>query len=123
MNPTANGVPAIRLDPLQGDDVSGPPRGASAGPRRRRFGRKSQQAITQGLDEDRRLAAGEDHAPQPAPRLRAYSRETVIAEKFQALVMLGHANSHMKTSMRSGCSVLRSTIFARGPSSDHVASL
>jgi predicted nucleotidyltransferase component of viral defense system len=32
----------------------------------------------------------------PAPRLRAYARETVIAEKFQAMVMLGHANSRMK---------------------------
>lgn len=32
----------------------------------------------------------------PAPRLRAYARETVIAEKFQALVALGRANSRMK---------------------------
>jgi predicted nucleotidyltransferase component of viral defense system len=32
----------------------------------------------------------------PAPRLRAYPRETVIAEKFQARVMLGRANSRMK---------------------------
>ncbi|MFO7763105.1 MAG: nucleotidyl transferase AbiEii/AbiGii toxin family protein, partial [Wenzhouxiangellaceae bacterium] len=32
----------------------------------------------------------------PAPRIRAYSRETVIAEKFQAIVMLGRANSRMK---------------------------
>lgn len=32
----------------------------------------------------------------PAPRLRAYARETVIAEKFQAMVALGHANSRMK---------------------------
>jgi predicted nucleotidyltransferase component of viral defense system len=32
----------------------------------------------------------------PAPRLRAYSRETVIAEKFQAMVALGRANSRMK---------------------------
>lgn len=32
----------------------------------------------------------------PAPRLRVYARETVIAEKFQAIVMLGHANSRMK---------------------------
>ncbi|MDK1388829.1 nucleotidyl transferase AbiEii/AbiGii toxin family protein [Sinorhizobium sp. 8-89] len=32
----------------------------------------------------------------PAPRLRAYARETVIAEKFQAMVMLGRANSWMK---------------------------
>ena len=31
-----------------------------------------------------------------APRLRAYSRETVIAEKFQAMVHLGRANSRMK---------------------------
>jgi hypothetical protein len=28
--------------------------------------------------------------------LRAYPRETVIAEKFQAMVMLGRANSRMK---------------------------
>jgi predicted nucleotidyltransferase component of viral defense system len=32
----------------------------------------------------------------PAPRLRAYPRETVIAEKFQAIVALGRANSRMK---------------------------
>ena len=32
----------------------------------------------------------------PAPRLRAYARETVIAEKFQAMVALGGANSRMK---------------------------
>ena len=32
----------------------------------------------------------------PAPRLRAYPRETVIAEKFQAMVHLGRANSRMK---------------------------
>jgi len=32
----------------------------------------------------------------PKPRLRAYARETVIAEKFQAMVALGHANSRMK---------------------------
>ena len=30
------------------------------------------------------------------PRLRAYPRETVIAEKFQAMVYLGRANSRMK---------------------------
>jgi hypothetical protein len=33
---------------------------------------------------------------QPSPRLRAYPRETVIAEKFQAMVVLGRANSRMK---------------------------
>src|SRR3990167_6196250 len=32
----------------------------------------------------------------PAPKLRAYARETVIAEKFQAMVALGRANSRMK---------------------------
>ena len=32
----------------------------------------------------------------PAPHLRSYSRETVIAEKFHAMVMLGRANSRMK---------------------------
>ena len=32
----------------------------------------------------------------PAPILKAYPRETVIAEKFQAMVMLGMANSRMK---------------------------
>lgn len=33
---------------------------------------------------------------QPAPKLRAYARETVIAEKLQAMVALGRANSRMK---------------------------
>ena len=32
----------------------------------------------------------------PVPQLRAYRRETVIAEKFQAMVLLGRANSRMK---------------------------
>jgi predicted nucleotidyltransferase component of viral defense system len=32
----------------------------------------------------------------PAPRLHAYARETVIAEKFQVMVALGLANSRMK---------------------------
>jgi hypothetical protein len=32
----------------------------------------------------------------PAPRLRVYARETVIAEKFHAMVALGRANSRMK---------------------------
>ncbi len=32
----------------------------------------------------------------PSPRLRACARETVIAEKFQAMVALGRANSRMK---------------------------
>lgn len=32
----------------------------------------------------------------PAPNLRAYAVETVIAEKFQAIVALGRANSRMK---------------------------
>lgn len=32
----------------------------------------------------------------PAPLLRAYPRETVVAEKYQALVFLGMANSRMK---------------------------
>ena len=32
----------------------------------------------------------------PSPRLRGYARETVVAEKFQAIVDLGMANSRMK---------------------------
>lgn len=32
----------------------------------------------------------------PSPRLRTYPKETVIAEKFQAMVHLGMANSRMK---------------------------
>jgi predicted nucleotidyltransferase component of viral defense system len=32
----------------------------------------------------------------PAPRLRVYPRESVVAEKFQAMVALGRANSRMK---------------------------
>lgn len=33
---------------------------------------------------------------QPAPLLRAYARETVVAEKFQAMVMIGQANTRLK---------------------------
>jgi predicted nucleotidyltransferase component of viral defense system len=33
---------------------------------------------------------------QPSPRLKAYARETVIAEKFQAMVLLGLANTRYK---------------------------
>ena len=32
----------------------------------------------------------------PAPRVRAYSRETVVAEKFEAMVKLGQLNSRMR---------------------------
>lgn len=32
----------------------------------------------------------------PSPRIRAYPPETVVAEKFQAMVVLGMANSRMK---------------------------
>ena len=32
----------------------------------------------------------------PAPRLRTYPRETVVTEKFEAMVSLGLANSRMK---------------------------
>ncbi len=32
----------------------------------------------------------------PTPKLRAYPRETVVAEKFQAMVSLGELNSRMK---------------------------
>jgi predicted nucleotidyltransferase component of viral defense system len=35
-------------------------------------------------------------ADSPAPLLRAYSRYSVVAEKFQAMVMLGIANTRMK---------------------------
>jgi hypothetical protein len=33
---------------------------------------------------------------QPEPRIRVYPRETVVAEKFEALVQLGMTNSRMK---------------------------
>ena len=32
----------------------------------------------------------------PAPELQGYSRESVVAEKFQAMVYLGEINSRMK---------------------------
>ena len=34
--------------------------------------------------------------PFPAPRIRAYPKETVVAEKYEALVSLGMTNSRMK---------------------------
>jgi hypothetical protein len=33
---------------------------------------------------------------QPQPRIRIYPRETVVAEKFEAMVQLGMTNSRMK---------------------------
>lgn len=54
---------------------------------------------------------------QPAPRLRAYPRYTVCAEKLQALCLLGMANSRLKdyfdlwVLLREG--VLDSTLLAR----------
>ena len=34
--------------------------------------------------------------PFPAPRIRAYPKETVVAEKYEALISLGMTNSRMK---------------------------
>lgn len=39
----------------------------------------------------------------PAPVLKAYPRETVVAEKFQAMTALGIANSRMKDFSICGC--------------------
>jgi predicted nucleotidyltransferase component of viral defense system len=53
-----------------------------------------------GFGDATEPAAEETDVPvlldQPPLRMRAYARETVIAEKFQAMVMLGRANSRMK---------------------------
>jgi len=32
----------------------------------------------------------------PAPHVNAYSKESIIAEKFQAIVSLGYVNTRMK---------------------------
>ena len=40
--------------------------------------------------------------PLPTPRLRGYSRESVIAEKFEAMVKLGMLNSRMKDFFDAG---------------------
>jgi hypothetical protein len=48
---------------------------------------------------------------QPAPLVRAYPPEAVIAEKFQAMVMLGRANSRMKD-FYDICMLSRSNDFA-----------
>ena len=39
----------------------------------------------------------------PSPELQAYNRETVIAEKFEAMVKLGELNSRMKDFLTFGC--------------------
>ena len=39
----------------------------------------------------------------PAPKLRAYPRETVVAEKLEAMVALGWANSRMKDFYDGSC--------------------
>jgi predicted nucleotidyltransferase component of viral defense system len=63
-------------------------------------GARTRVAIDVGFGDAVEPAAVEMDLPVlldfPAPRLRVYSRETVIAEKFQAMVMLGRANSRMK---------------------------
>ena len=41
-------------------------------------------------------------ADTPAPHLRVYARETAIAEKVEAMVQLGMANSRMKDFLTSG---------------------
>ena len=50
-------------------------------------------AVTPGPDEIIYPTLLDD---QPAPRLRAYPRATVVAEKLEAMVSLGMANSRMK---------------------------
>ena len=49
----------------------------------------------------------------PAPTLKAYPRETVVAEKYQAMVVLGIANSRMKDFTTSGRSRGSSSSAAR----------
>lgn len=62
----------------------------------------AQVNLTTDVSFDNALAPGAeiiDYPPLldfPAPRLRMYARETVIVEKFQAMVALGRANSRMK---------------------------
>lgn len=50
-------------------------------------------AVTPGPDEIVHPTMLDD---QPAPRLRAYPRATVVAEKLEAMVNLGMANTRMK---------------------------
>ncbi|MFH0910255.1 MAG: nucleotidyl transferase AbiEii/AbiGii toxin family protein [Planctomycetota bacterium] len=49
----------------------------------------------------------------PAPRIRAYRRETVVAEKFQAMVTLGLKNSRMKDFY--DCAILAERFLFHGP--------
>jgi hypothetical protein len=49
-----------------------------------------------------------DQAP---PRLRAYARETVVAEKFKAMVALGRANSRMKKDFYDIWALSRTHVF------------
>lgn len=50
----------------------------------------------------------------PAPKLKGYNRETVVAEKFEAMVTLGELNSRMRVSSTSGCWPRPSTLMAIG---------
>lgn len=70
--------------------------------------------------EPRELALG-PMLDLPAPRLRTYPPETVIAEKFEAMLALGMANSRMKDyydlwtlsrTMRFECEALRTALRA-----------
>ncbi len=56
----------------------------------------------------------------PAPKLLTYPRESVIAEKFEAIVSLGQANSRMKD-LHDIRSLAREFSFEGGPLSEAVA--
>jgi hypothetical protein len=49
----------------------------------------------------------------PAPRLRGYSRESTVAEKFEAMVKLGILNSRMKDFSISGSCHVNLTLTVR----------
>lgn len=63
-------------------------------------GARITMAIDIGFDDSVEPGIEEINLPVlldfPEPRLHAYPRETVVAEKFQAMVMLGITNSRMK---------------------------
>ncbi len=95
---------ALRFDPesIQVDQVIG--RGVSRGARARFWGYVGKARIRMQLD----LGFSDKITPRietvdypilldmPAARLRAYPKETVVAEKLDAVVQLGQANSRMK---------------------------
>lgn len=87
----------VHVEPIREDQDHGAVRVVLAA---RIAGARIRLQVEVGFGDVITPSAGEAELPAllefPAPRIRAYPRETVVAEKLEAIVQLGMANSRMK---------------------------